>query len=55
MTLIHLGLNHENTLTSKLFKKLVYIEVFFHLHSLQHAVQDDECSGPAHPSTAVNQ
>ena len=51
----YLGLNHEDSLSSELLEELKNVEILFHLHSLQHAVQDNEGSCPTHPSTAVDQ
>ena len=47
-------MDHENTLVSKLLDKIIDIECFFSLHSLYHAVQDNESACSAHPSTAVD-
>ena len=51
----YLSLNHEDSLSSELLEELKNVEILFHLHSLQHAVQDNEGSCPTHSSTAVDQ
>ena len=45
----------RDRLSSELFEKLEDVDTFFHLNSLQHAVQDNEGPCPTHPSTAVDQ
>ena len=52
---LYLSLNHEDSLSSQLFEKLKDVKIFFSLHSLQHAVQDNEGSCPPYSSTAVDQ
>ena len=53
--LTYLSLHHEDSLSSEFLHKLKNVEIFFNLHSLKHAVQDNEGSSPTHSSTAVDQ
>ena len=49
------GLHHENTLGPHATQERIHIDCVLSLHSLQHAIQQDEGARPTHTSTAVYQ
>ena len=51
----YLCLDHLDTFGSHASQEFINIDCFVMLHSLQHAVQDNEGTSPANASTAVDQ
>ncbi len=48
------SLHHQYSLFPQSCDKLMYIDWLLSLDSLQHVVQSDKCSRPAHTSTTVD-